>query len=277
MTRRSAFALVTILSFSLHSYSQENETYFSERRQSACQNSDPEFTAWFFGQTRELPRIMQILGPVRDQGPSGQCYALTAADLITAKTGVRVSGEQVAYLYYKNSTIGRLQSFFGSNDGGFTATAIGATEGQGLCAEYNPVVLRGDPNQNWPGQYCSAPVIRINRLRTKGLNTQGLSAGHQLFPVLDEQLDRKNIVAINYRAQYLYPANVQVSAFNSFANHANSIIARQWNSRSGTCDYVIRNTWGEKCVYSPAMCVRGYYSVPEKLINEALQNIDYIK
>ena len=279
MTVISAFALCALLFVGQSAFSQEfeNETYFSERSQASCRNSDPEFSAWFFGVTKEVPRIHQILGPVRDQGPSQQCYALTSADLITAKTGVRVSGEQIAYLYYKYSFMGRIQSFFGRNGGGFTASAISATEGAGLCGEPEPVRLTSDPDQNSNPVFCNNPAIRIGRFSTKGANTHGIASGHQLFPAMDEQLDRKNIVGIYYRAQIIFPRNVVTSGFNSFANHANTIVARQWNPLSRTCDYVIRNTWGEKCVYNEGSCNRGYYSIPERLINESLQTIDYIK
>lgn len=248
----------------------------SERNQATCQDSNPEFTAWFFGQTSQISQIQQILGPPRDQGQTKQCYALAAADLLTVHKKLRVSGEQVAHLYYKKSLVGTLQSLFGNNAGGFISSAISATKGQNLCVENNPVVLKEDPNLNSQKYFCQLPSVRIGRLSVSNHNTQGLYVGHQLFSAMDEVLNKKQIVGISYRAQDIFPG-FSVSSFNSFANHASTVVARQWNARTLSCDYVIRNTWGESCSSSYGTCKDGYYSVSEKLIDRAVQTVDYIR
>lgn len=280
MPKTCTFILFALIGLSQIASAQEypgmDQTYFTERSQGNCQNSDPEFTAWFFHRTQAVPRILQILGPVRDQGSTGQCYALTVADMITASTHVRVSGGQVAYLYYQKSLTGTLQRLFGNNEGGFVASAIKATEGQGLCEERIPVVLAQDPDSNSTNNFCEEKAIQIPRFSIYSQPTSGLEMGRQLFSRMDEALNKKKIVGISYRAQDVFPW-VKVPFYNSFANHANTVVARQWNPKTLTCDYVIRNTWGERCRPSEGLCYKGYYSVPEKFIDKALQKIDYIK
>ena len=276
--KRSALALGLVLGIGSQAMAQRDfdPSYFTARSQAQCQNSDPEFTAWFFNKSQSTPRIHQILGPVRDQGHTSQCYALAAADLISAHTKVRVSGAQVAHLYYRKSLSGTLQKLFGNNQGGFIASAIGAVEGQKICVEDIPVTLTQDPNPQYAGEFCSNPSYQAKSFSVRGQPTQGLHVGHQLFPLMDQLLNKKTIVGVSYRAQDIF-AGFQVSAFNTFANHASTIVARQWNSHTNTCDYVIRNSWGEGCTQSYGLCNRGYYSISEALIDKAAQKIDYIK
>lgn len=275
--KKAALILSVLLGLGQSALAQESqETYLVERNQSNCRSSDPGFSAWFFNQTSQVPRIHQILGPVRDQGQTLQCYALAAADMITAYANVRISGEQVAHLYYQKSFAGSFQRFFGNNQGGFIASAMGSTHGQGLCAENTPVTLAQDPDQRSERSFCQTPAINIRSLPVRGQTTNGVGRGHQLFPAMDRQLNKNKIVGASYRAQDIF-VGFQVSAFNSFANHASTIVAKHWNPQTQSCDYVIRNTWGEGCRRAKGFCNRGYYSVSEKLIDQALQKIDYTK
>lgn len=273
-----ALALGLLLGICNQAFAQRDfdQTYFAPRNQANCQNSDPEFTAWFMNETNQVPRIHQILGPVRNQGYTAQCYALAAADLITASTKVRVSGAQVAHLYYKKSFTGTIQKLFGNNQGGFIASAIGAVEGQNVCVEETPATLVEDPNPQHSGVFCNNNSVQMKSFAVRGMPASGLHAGHQLFPLMDQLLNKKTIVGISYRAQDIF-AGFQISGFNSFANHASTVVARQWNKHTRTCDYVIRNSWGEGCTQSLGLCNRGYYSIAEELIDKAAQKVDYIK
>lgn len=277
ITKTAAAVGLLMLILGQNALAEREQSYFSARSRTACQSSDPAFTAWYFGQTQEVPLVHQVLGPARDQGQTLQCYALAAADMITAHTKIRVSGEQVAHLYYQKSFAGTLQKIFGNNKGGFIASALAATKNQGLCAEFEPVILSKDPDQKSDIKFCESPAVHMKSLSVSGQPSQGLSSGHQLFEELDRVLNRKTIVGIAYRAQDIYPS-FQAPFYNSFANHANVIVARHWSNSTSTCDYVIRNTWGESCTQSnSSSCHKGYYSVSEELINKSLQKIDYIK
>jgi hypothetical protein len=279
MIKSSVLALGLLFGLTQQALAEQEsgiDDYMIERTQASCQNSDPEFTAWFFNQTENVPQIHQILGPVRDQGRTGQCYALAASDMITSQIHVRVSGAQVAHLYYQKSFTGTVQRLFGNNAGGFIGSAIGAAEGQSLCAENTPVTLAEDPNPNAQENFCNNPEAQIKNLSVRTQTTHGVGIGHQLFSVMDQSLNRKKIVGVAYRAQDIF-TGFQISAFNSYANHASTVVARQWNPRSSTCDYIIRNSWGEGCAPSLALCNRGYYSVPEVLMDKALQAVSYFK
>lgn len=274
---KTYFFLLIFAAFTLKAQAQffNEDSYFSERSKSECTNSDPELTSWYFNNTTELPKVLQRLGPIRDQGATGQCYAMTAADLISEKWGKRVSSKQVAHLYYQKSIAGGIQKIFGSNQGGHVGSALRASQNQKLCIEPQDVPLITDPDLKSNPKFCENPEFKIPSFSV-GNESTAYAKGHVLFKQMDTILNKKKIVGASYLAQIVFPY-FQVSVLNSFANHASTIVARQWNPHTQSCDYVIRNSWGSRCYNSVGNCKLGYYSIAEKYLDQAIQKIDWIK
>ncbi|AFY00795.1 C1 family peptidase [Bdellovibrio bacteriovorus] len=96
----------------------------------------------------------------------------------------------------------------------------------------------------------------------------------EMFAALDEQLNRKNIVAISYYASILYNANAPVTG-----GHASSIVGRKYNRKSGECEYLIRNSWGRGCnsYDTRYKCEEGNIWIPKSIVSKGLRNVSYIK
>ena len=71
------------------------------------------------------------MGPIRDQGDKGWCYANAAADLLSFKHRNELHGQQVSAAY---TALTYLRSTYGSiGDGGYVSAAVLASEEYGLC------------------------------------------------------------------------------------------------------------------------------------------------
>ena len=62
--------------------------------------------------------------------------------------------------------------------------------------------------------------------------------------------------------------------------HMSSIVARRFDEGSGSCQYLIRNSWGSSCggYYSEKYeCKNGHVWVPQKHLTRMVQSITYIE
>jgi hypothetical protein len=79
---------------------------------------------------------------------------------------------------------------------------------------------------------------------------------------LDKALADGAIVGIEYDAGILESYNYAAHTLNG---HASSLIGREWNDKTQSCDYILRNSWGKSCAkYSKDYrCVDGHVYIPE--------------
>ncbi len=91
--------------------------------------------------------------------------------------------------------------------------------------------------------------------------------------VVDEQLNKNNIVGISYYASILREPMSEVSG-----GHGSSIVARRFNKSTNSCDYLVRNSWGEGCSsYSDDYdCEKGHVWIPRNQIAKGVFNVTYI-
>ena len=115
-------------------------------------------------------------------------------------------------------------------------------------------------------------VIEDVEVETKSINL--LTSVDDLIDELDSQLNNDNIVGITYYASLLRnPYN------DKSENHESSIVARKFDEKSGSCKYLIRNSWGEGCgSYSRKYeCEKGQIWIPQERLVEMIHGITYIK
>ncbi len=91
---------------------------------------------------------------------------------------------------------------------------------------------------------------------------------------IDRNLEKNNPVSINYNANFLLADD------SSFASHYSSIVGRRFNLDSNSCQYLIRNSWGESCEVYPepyrTNCEKGNIWVDKKLLQEKIINVQFI-
>jgi len=270
-----------VLFFSLWLRASDNfETsadQFNARPESECSTTHPEMTAWYFSSDIGLAPLDQEIGEVRDQGNLGWCFAYATSDLLSEFLGRQVSATQLGVLYYSSDLLGELENLIGYHEGGDVVGLLQAVAKKNLCpVEGYPLV---GTYQSLKKIRCSEPVIENKRYKIHHHMTWP-GTGFVLFPPLDQVLERKQLVTIQYKAEKAYHIPYDDFWNKLFVNgilgsdHASNVVGRHWNPATNQCEYLIRNTWGTGCI--SANCKRGYYSLPEKLLSQSLFDISYI-
>lgn len=108
-------------------------------------------------------------------------------------------------------------------------------------------------------------------IKSKGVGI--LTRAKHLVEDIDDQLNSENIVGISYYASLLENPYGSKSG-----GHASSVVARRFNESSGSCEYLIRNSWGDGCNYysSRYECENGQIWIPQEYLERMLFEITYI-
>jgi hypothetical protein len=266
----------------------------------------------------------QALGPVRDQGISGLCFAYEAADLISYKTEKRVSALDLAFAYFQSIEKFKKMADVYQN-GGETGPTIAATTSRGVCLEEDvpsEETIVDDAKQlgkiqssfarldkiSWnsdeaarlakelfprlqKSDFTAASLIKKKKERlayleqaacSKRVETASLKfvyreigktfSRYDGLKLIDEQMDRANPVGIGFHSNDLF---VLKDADN---RHAATLIGRRWNEGRGSCEYLLRDTFGEQCdSYKGRFeCDRGTIWIDTAFLEKALFEVEYI-
>lgn len=99
----------------------------------------------------------------------------------------------------------------------------------------------------------------------------------KIFRRISEQLEEGNIVGLDYDSRVL--ANQDNRRFSLSELHTSTLVGRRWNETSKSCEYLIRNSYGESCGerYDPAYeCDQGHIWMSEKLMYPNMTSIVYM-
>jgi hypothetical protein len=98
-----------------------------------------------------------------------------------------------------------------------------------------------------------------------------------IFKRINSQLDLGRIVGVDYDSRVLKDAQNQSIKISSL--HTSSIIGRRWDPKANTCQYLIRNSWGEKCErYDTRLeCQEGNIWLNESMVFKNMTSIVYLK
>ncbi len=108
--------------------------------------------------------------------------------------------------------------------------------------QISEILLKSDPSSAFKKiTDLSCPIEKGSDVKALKVKTVGTK--DKIFSTIDEQLTKGNILGMHYTAEFLY--NYKESA--TFANHASSIVGRRFNSKTGSCEYLLRNSWGKDC------------------------------
>lgn len=248
---------------------RETDQFLNPRTEAQCTTSSEPLKAWMVDYVGTNP-INDVLGRPRRQADGPFCFAITAADLLSWEIKWQVStNHAMQFFYYTN--VGKFLGFFKPKHGGLIDTTLRAAAGKRMCLEQD--LPYNDDYDTAMASSCEEPKAYIDEnLSVRTVSTR-MQNGRKLFPVIDEQLDRGNLVGIHYRVEAMLTNSDEGV---TWANHASSVVGRYWSERTGTCSYVIRNSWGSSC-RGPLFCRDGYYEVPESRMDEAAQEAIYIE
>ena len=134
----------------------------------------------------------------------------------------------------------------------------------------------------WPRALMLIPLI----------GSRGVDIAMKL---MNQQLSLENVVGIGYRAYFLQDDRTWNELLHSkeplfdkihsmgehvFSGHAGVIVGRKWNEESQSCDYLVRNSWGEDCsFYAPSIkerCQKGHFWVAEKRLRDTLLGVVFL-
>ncbi|MBC7690922.1 MAG: hypothetical protein H7222_04080 [Methylotenera sp.] len=98
--------------------------------------------------------------------------------------------------------------------------------------------------------------------------------GERMMQELDQLLNQQQIVAIDYDATILHEAYNH----DRIRRHASSIVARTWNEKAQSCDYLVRNSWGSGCLeYDPGLgCEKGNVWISADMIRRTVYRLTTI-
>ncbi|MBC7430346.1 MAG: hypothetical protein H7336_17160 [Bacteriovorax sp.] len=119
---------------------------------------------------------------------------------------------------------------------------------------------------------CSTNRIRpAKKLKMKS----GMESRENSIVNIDKQLDTKNPVSLNYNANFL----LKNANPNEIGNHYSVIVGRRKSSNS--CQYLIRNSWGQDCSIYPApfntQCEQGNIWVDENVLTKSIIDVHFIQ
>jgi hypothetical protein len=100
--------------------------------------------------------------------------------------------------------------------------------------------------------------------------------GPQIFSSINHQLSLGHLVSMDYDARILENRNHRGINLNEL--HTSSLVGRRWNRVERSCEYLIRDSYGDQCTdYDPSYaCEGGEVWISEKLIYPNLTSIVYL-
>ncbi len=100
---------------------------------------------------------------------------------------------------------------------------------------------------------------------------------------INEKLDQKSPIGISYDPCGLVEAKdkIENEETREECNHASVVIGRQFNKKTNSCDYLVRNSWGTDCSgYRKDIrenCKQGNFWVSESELNEIVDGVTWIQ
>jgi hypothetical protein len=98
----------------------------------------------------------------------------------------------------------------------------------------------------------------------------------RIFRNISENLEKSNVVALDYDSRVLKDKNSKGVKISEL--HTSLIVGKRWNQSSKSCEFLIRNSWGEDCSHydSRYQCEEGHIWVQERALYGSLTSIVFI-
>lgn len=99
----------------------------------------------------------------------------------------------------------------------------------------------------------------------------------RIFKRVNEQLDLGRIVGLDYDSKVLKDKNYRQMKIGSL--HTSPIVGRRWNNETNSCQYLIRDSYGQTCdgrYDSSYDCNRGHVWLNESIIYPTMTSVVYM-
>ena len=221
--------------------------------------------------------LSEVLGPPRDQGDASWCFAYAAADLLTFYTHQKISAADIAFHEIKKI---RNSDDLRNAGGGNLDRAVERAFKIGMCLESqlpsNSTALQAqydhDPEHFW-AQIDAACSTRL-QFKKPDSYASPATHGQELIRTLDAVLEAQNIASIGIDADVFYDLDIGRKQIN----HRVLVVGRRWNGKDKTCEYHIRNSWGESCDHRDRRytCENGHIWLSEENLKKVSQGISFL-
>lgn len=121
---------------------------------------------------------------------------------------------------------------------------------------------------------CHAKRIRDLKIKTNMIRTYNQEEKHKILSAIDGQLNNQNIIGISY-----YSSILRGPLTSLYGEHASTIVGRRYNKSNRTCEYLVRNTWGDSCsgYYKNYECEKGNAWIPRNQIAKGVFRATYLE
>lgn len=103
---------------------------------------------------------------------------------------------------------------------------------------------------------------------------EGTEHGQCMAAEMKKTIEQGIPLGFGYDSKILFNMNVTPGK----ATHGSVLVGRRWNSPEGRCEYLVRNSWGTTCSYSPYYdCEEGNIWIPEGVIARATEYFTYLQ
>ncbi len=100
--------------------------------------------------------------------------------------------------------------------------------------------------------------------------------GRNLFKKVNAQLELGRVVSLDYDNRALKDKNNSKISLSKL--HTSLLVARKWNDQNNSCDYLVRDSYGDKCTGydSSYECLGGQVWIPETTLLRSAVSIVYL-
>jgi len=115
-----------------------------------------------------------------------------------------------------------------------------------------------------------------NNLNLKFEEDSLLTSSSTMVETINKKLEGGDIIGVNYKASTLS----NLLDHDNDSRHASIIVARKFNEQTGSCEYLIRNSWGNTRASSYDSRTRsggGNHWMPEEYLRESMHGVSYVK
>lgn len=133
--------------------------------------------------------------------------------------------------------------------------------------------------KNLADRLCQNRKIEVSyKHKIKTLSTYFLDSSEKMVLRINDQLEKNNIIALAYYATFFD----SWEKAKSVDRHMSVIVGRRPSIIRGQCEYLIRNSWGERCdtyknkgLNPTKNCEKGHIWIPELVLKRYMYGVTY--